>query len=514
MRKRSGLYPRAHVDAAGSGVVSQAGGVLLLETVRASGLDTALTAGLARWRKPTAVHDPAKILLDLAVSLALAGDCLADVAVLRAEPGVYGSVACDPTVSRLVDALAADASRALAAIHAARAVARARVWALAGPSAPDADTDAARPLIVDVDATLVTAHSEKEQARPTFKRGFGFHPLTAFVDHGPDGTGEPLALLLRAGNAGSNTAADHIAVLRDALRQLPGHRSGTRPGRKVLVRADAAGCTHATVAWLHAQRLSYSVGFTLPEHAPDLVALIPDTVWTPAYDSSGEVRPGAWVAELTSLLDLSGWPPGPACDRPQGTAPSRGAAPAHRRRRAPADRVRDQHQGGRARHPAARPRAAAPPPGPRRGPDPLREGHRPDEPAAARLRAEPDLVRPGRPRRRPARLDPAPRPDRARRSPLGTQTSTAATAVRRRLAHSGRRVTLHLARTGPWTQLLLDGLRRLRALPLPAADLPRPLSRRPPHRLRPRNRRPPEARLGLLAHPNGRAALRAAPPTF
>jgi hypothetical protein len=147
--KRSGLYPSVHVDGAGSGVVSQAGGVLLLETVRASGLDTALTAGLARWRKPTAVHDPAKILLDLAVSLALGGDCLADIAVLRAEPGVYGPVASDPTVSRLVDALAADASRTLAAIHAARAVARARVWALAGPSAPDGATSTSRPLIIE-----------------------------------------------------------------------------------------------------------------------------------------------------------------------------------------------------------------------------------------------------------------------------------------------------------------------------------------------------------------------------
>ncbi len=207
------------------------------------------------------MHDPAKIVLDLAVSLALGGDCLADVAVLRAEPGVYGPVASDPTMSRLVDALAVAAPRALAAINTARAAARAQVWSLAGDNAPDIGTDAARPLVVDADATLVTAHSEKEQAKPTFKRGFDFHPLTVFVDHGADGTGEPLALLLRPGNAGSNTAADHVQVLRDALRQLPGFRCGTRPGRKVLVRTDAAGCTHATLAWLHAQRLSYSIGF-------------------------------------------------------------------------------------------------------------------------------------------------------------------------------------------------------------------------------------------------------------
>jgi hypothetical protein len=117
-----------------------------------------------------------------------------------------------------------------------------------------------------------------------------------------DGTGEPVALLLRPGNAGSNTAADHLTVLRDALRQLPDVRPGTRPGRKVLVRTDAAGCTHAVLNWLHAQRLSYSVGFPLPDTAPDLVARIPDNAWTRAYDSDAAVRPGAWVAELTGLL--------------------------------------------------------------------------------------------------------------------------------------------------------------------------------------------------------------------
>ena len=152
-------------------------GVLLVETVRAAGLDRALSAKLAPWRKPAGVHVPAKVVLDLAVTLAVRGDCLADVALLRAEPGVYGRVASDPTVSRVVAALAAHSPRALAAINAARAQARARVRALAGESAPDARADADRPLVVDVDATLVAAHSDKENARPTVKRDFGFHPL-------------------------------------------------------------------------------------------------------------------------------------------------------------------------------------------------------------------------------------------------------------------------------------------------------------------------------------------------
>jgi len=310
VNKGSGLYPWTEVDAAGSGVVSQAGGVTLVETVRVSGLDRELSRALAPWRKPLARHDPAKVLCDLAISLALGGDCLADIAVVRAEPGVYGPVASDPTVSRTIDVLAADASAVLAAIDNARAAARATVWALAGRHAPDANVNADTPLIIDVDATLVTAHSEKEQAAPTFKRGFGFHPVWSFLDHGPDGTGEPLSVLLRPGNAGSNTAADHIAVLRPALRQLPSHRPGSRPGRRVLVRADSAGCTHQVLNWLTSQRTSYSVGFTLPEGAGELLARIPASVWAPAYDADREARDEAWVAELTGLLELTGWPEG------------------------------------------------------------------------------------------------------------------------------------------------------------------------------------------------------------
>ena len=130
MKKATGCYPRVQVDAAGSGVVSQAGGVMVTEAVRALGIDRALSEALTPWRKPLAVHDPAKVVLDLAVTLALGGDFLSDVAVLRAEPGIYGRVASDPTVSRAIDALAVDAPRALAAINTARAQARAQVWAL------------------------------------------------------------------------------------------------------------------------------------------------------------------------------------------------------------------------------------------------------------------------------------------------------------------------------------------------------------------------------------------------
>jgi len=139
--------PRVHIDTSGTGIVSQAGAVGLIETVRAAGLDRGLSQALGRWRKPLARNDPGKIVTDLAIALAVGGDCLADVAVLRAEPGVFGPVASDPTVSRLVDTLAADADRALKAIDAARSAARVRVWGAAGEHAPDfgASVDAMTP---------------------------------------------------------------------------------------------------------------------------------------------------------------------------------------------------------------------------------------------------------------------------------------------------------------------------------------------------------------------------------
>jgi Transposase DDE domain group 1 len=302
--QNTGRRPKITVSDDGLGIVSQAGALLLTETARITGLRAGLSAGLARWRPGRAVHDPGKAVLDLAVAVALGGDCLADVGVLRAAPAMFGPVASDPVISRLVAALAGDAPRALTAIRDARAAARQRAWMLAGDAAPAADGGQ---VVVDIDATIVTACSEKEQARPTWKKTYGFHPLTVFADHGPGGSGEPLAIMLRPGNAGSNTAADHITATKLALAQMP------EPTRKrVLVRADSGGGTHEFLAWLTkpGRRLQYSVGFTITEEAQHAIGKIPARVWTPAYDGDGQVRDGAWVAELTGLLDLTGWPTG------------------------------------------------------------------------------------------------------------------------------------------------------------------------------------------------------------
>jgi hypothetical protein len=302
--KRIGSYPRVRVEGGGRGVVSQSGGVLLVETVRKTGLDQAISAALAPWRRPRALHDPGKMLCDLALSVALGGDCLADVGVLRAEPALFGPVASDPTISRLIDTLAAAGPKALTAIRTARAEVRDRVWRLADQKAPNADGQ----VIVDIDGVLVLAHSEKEDAAATWKRTFGHHPLLAFVDHGSEGGGEPVAGLLRPGNAGSNTASDHIDTTRLALAQLP---AKYRRGRRTLIRTDSGGGTHAFVAWL-AQRgrwLSYSVGMTITEAIHTAVLKIPQEAWTPAVEPGGEIRDGAWVAELAGDC-LKGWPKG------------------------------------------------------------------------------------------------------------------------------------------------------------------------------------------------------------
>jgi Transposase DDE domain group 1 len=296
--------PKITVSADGKGLVSQAGALLLAEAARVTGLGDALTAGLARWRAPRAVHDPGKILTDLVMTLALGGDCLADIAVLRSQTELAGPVASDPVVSRLVTALAADAPRALRAIRTARAAARERAWALAGDRAPGGDGSL---IPVDIDATIVIAHSEKEKTAPTWKKTFGFHPLAAFADHGAGAAGEALTVLLRPGNAGSNTASEHIEVTRLALAQLP-----RRVRRRVLIRTDSGGGTHGFLAWLTrpSRRLHYSVGMTISEDMHQAILTLPGRVWEAAYDAGGEVRPGAWVAELTGLLDLSSWPEG------------------------------------------------------------------------------------------------------------------------------------------------------------------------------------------------------------
>jgi hypothetical protein len=186
------------------------------------------------------------------------------------------------------------------------------VWAsLPGvPASRVAGTDLGSTIVLDVDATIVVAHSEKEQASPTFKKTFGFHPIGVWCDN----TSEFLAGMLRTGRAGSNTATDHITVLGEAIGQVPAaHR------RRLLVRSDGAGASHALLDWLTAQgtvrgrSVEYSIGFALTEPLREAIRLVPARVWTPALEANGDIRDGAAVAELTGLIDphlMAGWPAG------------------------------------------------------------------------------------------------------------------------------------------------------------------------------------------------------------
>ncbi len=146
-----------------------------------------------------------------------------------------------------------------------------------------------------LDGVLVIAHSDKQNAAATWKKTYGHHPLTAFVDHGPGGTGEPVATLLRPGNAGSNTAADHITTAQLALAQPPKHY---RRGRQTLIRTESAGGTHDFVSWLAKRErwLSYSVGMTVTEAIHEHVLRVPASAWTSAVETDGEARDGAWIA--------------------------------------------------------------------------------------------------------------------------------------------------------------------------------------------------------------------------
>jgi len=286
--KRERSIERLQVVADAEGLTSRAGTALVAGVADRVGLTAALSQALVGLRERRCRHDPGRIVRDLALSLADGGDCLADLRVLRDQEPLFGEVASDATAWR---ALAALDERRLGAIRQARAHARRRVWEQAG--APER-------VILDLDGTLVTAHSDKEGAAGTYKGGFGFHPLLCYEATSE----EALAGLLCPGNAGFNTASDHIELLGRALAQLQPEAIG--PG--LLVRADRAGATHEFVDHVAARGLGFSVGLDLTERVRQAILALPEPSWQPATASDGGEREGAWVAELA--LDLSSWPSG------------------------------------------------------------------------------------------------------------------------------------------------------------------------------------------------------------
>ncbi len=312
--------PPVQVSADGNGVVSHAGSRLLADLADRTTLTAQLSRVFADRVRPQTAHDPGRVLADLAVMIADGGECISDIATLADQPGVFGSVASDSTCWRVLNSIEATD---LDAVAAARAAAREVAWVQRGEQAGQAlpaslvagrpllDAEGLPVLVIDEDATITIAHSEKEHAAATFKHTWGFHPVLAFCDN----TNEALAGMLRPGNAGSNTAADHITVVDAAPAQIP---DDYRHGYPILFRFDGAGASKALLAHLRGLRNSgvhseFSVGWavTYREHAA--IAALPERAWTDAIDIDGDPRESAAVAELTGLL-----PPTLFADYPAG----------------------------------------------------------------------------------------------------------------------------------------------------------------------------------------------------
>jgi len=251
---------------------------------------------MAPTRHRRSAHDPGRVLVDLAVSVADGGTSLSDLKVLRNQPEVFGAVASDPTVWRVLASVDDDV---LVAVDAARAAARAVAWAAGARRPKDV-------IVLDLDASLVTSHSEKEKADSTYKKGFGFHSLLCFVD----ATNDALAGVLRPGNAGSNTAADHIAVLDAALAQLPVKTRVADPenGEWMLARADSAGATHGFIDALRERGIEFSVGFPMDEPVREAMLGLAESAWrgaaAPLTWSDGMPGPGSSVGR-DGLVRLS-----------------------------------------------------------------------------------------------------------------------------------------------------------------------------------------------------------------
>ena len=277
----------------GAGLVSHAGSALLAQVADKVALTRALSRELAGLKQRRSGHDPGRVIRDLAVMLAGGGDCIADLGAVRDQQALFGPVASGATAFRVIDRIASD-PEGLGRLRAAHARARAHVWKLTG--APEQVT-------IDLDATLIGSHSDKEGAAGTFKGGFGFHPMLAYADE----TGEALAGELRPGNAGANTARDQIQVAEQAIEQIPAEHI---EDIELLLRADSAGASHELLDWCREARIRFSVGYDLTETVRAAIEQIPDSAWVSALDQDGSQRPNGQVAEITDKLDLTSWPSG------------------------------------------------------------------------------------------------------------------------------------------------------------------------------------------------------------
>lgn len=272
------------------------------------GLGSALSARIPITGERLPLHDRGKVLVQSMLMLAGGGECCADIEHLRSQEELFGSVPSDSTTYRTFRQITPST---LAGLWEAMAEVRAKVWRR---SAATVGKDT---VVLDIDASLVQVHSEnKEGTGPTYKGGFGFHPMLCFAD----ATGEALAGVLRPGNAGANSIADHLTVLDAAIAQLPadvalGHRDGDDAevvGRAVQVRTDSAGCSQGFAKACRARHVGFALVARSNQGIHAAISRIEHDQgrWKPALRQDGEARPGAAVTEVSDLLDLSAWPEG------------------------------------------------------------------------------------------------------------------------------------------------------------------------------------------------------------
>lgn len=290
---RDGRPVTVEVTSDGAGLVSHAGTALIAQVADKVGLTAALSLRLGGIKQRRRGHDPGRVIRDLAVMLVDGGECVSDLGAVREQDALFGAVASDSTAFRMVDRVASTPGL-LDAVRVAHARARERFWKLHG---------APRRLTLDVDATLITAHSEKENAAGNYKGGYGFHPLQVYLDE----TREALGGLLRSGNAGSNTADDHKTVLDWAIGQIPAEYAESL---EILVRADSAGATHGLLDYCREGNMRFSVGYELTEQVRTAILQIPEDAWVQALDQDGSARQNGEVCEITDMVDLSAWPEG------------------------------------------------------------------------------------------------------------------------------------------------------------------------------------------------------------
>ncbi|MHB1511432.1 MAG: IS1380 family transposase [Acidimicrobiales bacterium] len=293
------------VGTGGTGVVSHVGLHAIGALADRLGLGEALSAAIPQ--RPTLLHDRGKVLVQTMLVLAGGGESCADIEHLRAEGALFGHVASDSTVHRAFHEIDTVTRGTIAA---ATAAVRAKVWKRSSQTSSG-------PVLLDIDATIVEIHSEnKKGAGPTYKGGYGFHPILCFSD----ATGEALSGMLRAGNAGSNTAADHVSVLDEGLAQLPeeiqaGHHEGDDPSlvtTEVICRTDSGGTTGGFLTALRSRNIGFftSAMTNAQVQAAIFDAIGMEKVWVPAINTGGEEMEGSAVSELTSLVDLSSFPEG------------------------------------------------------------------------------------------------------------------------------------------------------------------------------------------------------------